>query len=138
VDQALLLLRTGLPRIDNLGYRTTYAQLRAIGVRSSTDLLELVARLQLDLTPGGPWPPSDSPAHRLDLMPDLPPPNPKQRKGGPPSLTWLATVPLLTRMAVAATTLRHEPNLRLIMNWHRSAPEGAVDGADVHPRRKNN
>ncbi len=136
VDQALLLLRTGLPRIDNLGARTTYAQLRASGVRTSTDLLELVERLGLDLTPGGPWPPADSPAGHLDLVQDLPPPDPRWGEDGPPSLTWLATVPLLTRMALAATTLQHEPNLRLVLNWHRYAPEGTAEVGDVRPRRR--
>ena len=55
VDQGLLLLRTGLPRTDNTSSPpTTYAYLRALGVRTSTDLLEAVGRLGLDLRPGRP------------------------------------------------------------------------------------
>ncbi|MGY1617401.1 hypothetical protein ACI797_11745 [Geodermatophilus sp. SYSU D00691] len=123
VDQALLLLRTGLPRLDNLAARTTYAQLRANGVRSSTDLLELVARLQLDLRPGGAWPRAGSPAGRLDAIPWSASAVPRQVDGPPPNLAWLESVPFLTRIAIAATTLRHEANLGLIEHWHRTAPE---------------
>jgi hypothetical protein len=123
VDQALLLIRTGLPRVDNLAAQTTYAQLRALGVRSSVDLLELVATLGLELRPGGAWPADASPAGFLGRAPHSPPANENE----PPSLAWAAELPLLTRIAVAATTLQHEPNLTLLLNWHCLAPEGTVE-----------
>ncbi|MGX5653407.1 hypothetical protein ACWKWC_01375 [Geodermatophilus nigrescens] len=120
VDQSLLLLRTGRPRIDNLDDPcTTYAGLRALGVRSSTDLLELVDALRLDLRPGGCWPGPDSPVASLAL--------PTGCRPGPEGATAADGTPelsLLTRMALAAVTLRNEPNLRLLVNWHRTAPEG--------------
>jgi hypothetical protein len=125
VDQALLLLRTGLPRIDNLSMRTTYGSLRAIGVRTSTDLLDLVDELDLDLGPDGRWPSDGSPAGPLAAVPDEGGP-----VEGPPSLADLAKLPLLIRMALAATTLQHEPNLRLVMNWQRTAPEGAAEAGE--------
>ena len=118
VDQSLLLLRTGLPRIDNLKEPTTYADLRALSVRTSTDLLELVGKLGLDLAPNGPWPGIDSPVGALTAVPATPP-----QGVGVPSLIRVATVPLLTRVALAGTTLQHEPNLQLLINWQRNAPE---------------
>jgi hypothetical protein len=130
VDQALLLLRTGLPRIDNLGTRTTYGSLRAIGVRTSTDLLELVDQLGLTLAPDGRQPGKESLAGPMAAVPDQ-----TLLVEGPPSLADLAQLPLLTRMALAATTLQHEPNLRLVMNWQRTAPEGAVEDGDANARR---
>jgi hypothetical protein len=122
VDQSLLLIRTGLPRVDNLKAQTTYAQLRAIGVRSSTDLLELVAALGLDLGPGLAWPPGNPLAGMLDSAPYAPAPGKKD----PPALAWAAHLSLLTRIAAAATTLQHEPNLKLVRNWQCRAPEGPV------------
>jgi hypothetical protein len=118
VDQALLLLRTGLPRIDNLREPTTYADLRALSVRSSTDLLELVDKLGLDLSPDAPWPGAGSPLGALTTT-TAPPPDDARL----PTLNRLASVPLLTRIALAVTTLQHEPNLRLVVNWHGTAPE---------------
>jgi hypothetical protein len=113
VDQALLLLRTGLPRIDNLREPTTYAELRTLSVRSSTDLLELVAALKLDLPSSAAWPQADSAFGALaQPSPVAVAPNARF-----PSLARLAAVPLLARMALAAATLQHEPNLRLLMNW---------------------
>ena len=35
-------------------------------------------------------------------------------------------------MALAEATLQHEPNLRLVQNWHSKAPEGPVDD-DAEP-----
>lgn len=119
VDQSLLLLRTGRPRIDNLEVCTTYAELRALGVRSSTDLLELVGALDLDLGPGGCWPGPDSPVALLALATARPP-----RPAGVTDAPGRPELPLLTRVALAAVTLRHEPNLRLLVNWHGTAPEG--------------
>jgi hypothetical protein len=132
VDQALLVLRTGLPRIDNLREYTTYADLRALSVRSSSDLLELVDKLQLDLAPNGPWPGIDSPVGALAAVPPAPP----QPIGGP-SLTRTAAVPLLTRIALAATTLQHEPNLALILHWHACDPEaGCGERRSGRPARR--
>ena len=128
VDQAMLLLRTGLPRTDNLRQPTTYAELRGLTVRSSTDLIELVEDLRLDLTPGGAWPSSDSPVGCLMTVPPAAVRPSGKRGEVPPS-----TVPLLTRLALAATTLRHEPNLPLVQHWHETAPDspgGRCDEAE--------
>jgi hypothetical protein len=128
VDQGLLLLRTGLPRIDNAHSRTTYAYLRALGVRTSTDLLDVAGGLELSLRPGRPGPYDDARVVPLSAAP-VQPPNPDV----PPNLAWLATVPLLTRMAMAQATLQHEPNLRLVQNWHTRAPEALFDDDAEHP-----
>jgi hypothetical protein len=128
VDQALLLLRTGLPRIDNLREPTTYADLRALSVRSSTDLLELVDKLGLDLRPGAPWPGAESPLGALTTT-QAPPPDDARL----PTLNRLASVPLLTRIALAVTTLQHEPNLRLVVNWHGTAPEAQTQEQKGRP-----
>ncbi len=127
VDQGLLLLRTGLPRTDNASSQTTYAYLRALGVRTSTDLLDVVGRLGLDLRPGRPWPCDDARVAPLCAAPDQP-----LDTDDPPNLAWLATVPLLTRIALAEATLQHEPNLRLVQNWHSRAPETLFDD-DAEP-----
>ena len=82
VDQGLLLLRTGLPRIDNAHAHTTYAYLRALGVRTSTDLLRLVERLGLDLRPGQPWPADDPRLAPLSALP-APPPDTRTRRTSP-------------------------------------------------------
>jgi hypothetical protein len=122
VDQALLLLRTGLPRVDNASSQTTYAYLRALGIRTSTGLLGLVEQLGLTLGPGEPWPCEDPRMAPLCTAPvglrsdeDL------------PSLVWVLTLPVLTRVALAAATLEREPNLRLVQNWYSKAPEGSAD-----------
>ena len=122
VDQGLLLLRTGLPRIDNASAPTTYAYLRALGVRTSTDLLDVVDRLGLDLGPGRPGRYVDAHTVPLSMAPVRPPTTDE-----PPNLAWLVTVSLLTRMALAEATLQHEPNLRLVQNWHTRAPEALFD-----------
>lgn len=117
VDQALLVLHTGLPRTDNLRQPTTYGELRALGVRTATDLLQLSAALSLCLCPDGRWPGEGSPLASLAVVP--PPPDTRS-----PALTRLACTPLLTRMTLATATLRHAPNLRLLQNWYHQAPEG--------------
>ncbi|WP_448624696.1 hypothetical protein [Geodermatophilus sp. URMC 64] len=115
VDQALLLLRTGLPRIDNLREPTTYAQLRALSVRSSSDLVELHRALELDLGHNPRWP-------RDGVVSSAQASTPNAARW--PSLACVGTIPLLTRIALAATTLQHEPNLTLVQNWHHGAPKG--------------
>ena len=130
VDQAMLLLRTGLPRTDNLRQPTTYAQLREVGVRSSTDLLEVAMDLQLNLAPDGRWPCQGTPAGALMAVPAA------GTRSGKRGEVLPSTVPLLTRMALAATTLRHEPNLPLVQHWHRTESEGPDrgPGGDVPPK----
>ena len=55
VDQGLLLLYAGMPRIDNIEQETTYRQLRDIGVRTAWQLTRCVHRLQLGPPPDGPY-----------------------------------------------------------------------------------
>jgi hypothetical protein len=124
VDQGLLLLHTGLPRSDNAHAHTTYAYLRVLGVRTSTDLLTLVQRLGLDLQPGQPWPADDPRVAPLSALPV--PPDTEES----PTLAWMATVPVLTRLALAEATLQHQPNLRLVRNWYGTDPEGPADDED--------
>jgi hypothetical protein len=121
VDQALLLLRTGLPRTDNLRQPTTYAELRALSVRSATDLLDLVDDLGLDLSPTAAWTATD--ARTAALMAVGEPGKATGKRGE----VRPSTVPLLIRMAMTATTLRHEPNLPLVRSWHETAPEVLAD-----------
>lgn len=129
VDQSLLLLRTGLPKTDNLRQPTTYAELRGLGIRSCTDLLELARGLCLDLSPGSAWPDSASPVGALLAVPQAAAPTGRRGEVRP------STVPLLTRIGLAATTLRHEPNLPPVQHWHATAHDAERDRGTGLPQQ---
>jgi hypothetical protein len=102
IDEGILLLHAGMPRQDNVSdptVRSTFRELREIGVRSATDVLALRATIGLRLDDRSSWPSADDPA--LGAL-----------------VTGSASGPgLLTRVAVISTALQKQPNLPLVQNW---------------------
>jgi hypothetical protein len=114
VDQALLLLHAGLPRNDN-AERSTYRELRAVGVRTATDLLVLVECLGLDLKDRTAWPTADDRALGGVVRTDA---------GSQPSGHGVG---LLTRAALIAGMVAKEPNYTLVRNWQLDGDPPAGD-----------
>ncbi len=97
MDQALLLVRAGQPRRDNLKDKSSlYAELRSLGVRSATGLLTFAAQWQL-LAGAEDW---LGPANQSAEL--------KAALGGEQTLA---------RVSVIATDLFNDPNLRLVLHW---------------------
>ncbi|MGZ4618330.1 MAG: hypothetical protein ACXV3F_06305 [Frankiaceae bacterium] len=97
MDQALLLVRAGQPRQDNLKDKSSlYSDLRGLGVRSATGLLTFAE--QWHLLAG----PEDWLGHS---------------KQSAELRTALGGEQTLARVSVIATDLFNDPNLRLVLHW---------------------
>ena len=97
MDQALLLVRAGRPRQDNLKDKSSlYSELRGLGVRSATGLLTFAEQWHLLAAPEA-W------LGQSDQSAEL-----KAALGGEQTLA---------RVSVIASDLFNDPNLRLVLHW---------------------